>query len=59
MSGNDGGVTGAIAIVVLIVLVLPPLYLITGGVLSAVVGWALKNNADAEHAGSELADLDG
>ena len=50
---------GAIAIVVLIVLVLPPLYLISGGVLSAIMGWALKSNADDEHAGSELADLDG
>ncbi len=57
--GNDGVVTGAITIVVLIVLVLPPLFLITGGILSAIVGWASKRNADAQHAGSDLAALEG
>lgn len=48
---------GAAIILVVLLLVLPPLYLITGGVLSAVVGWALKKTAEDAHPGSELTDL--
>jgi len=50
-------VLGAVIIVVVLVAVLPPLYLMTGGVLSAIVGWALKSGAEADHEGSELIDL--
>ncbi|HEX2850435.1 MAG TPA: hypothetical protein VHN98_07770 [Acidimicrobiales bacterium] len=45
------------AIIVVVLLALPTLFLITGGVLSGVVGWLLKDNADATHEGSELIDL--
>ena len=48
---------GAVIVAVIIVLILPPLYFITGGILSAVMGWLLKNDAEAEHEGSELIDL--
>lgn len=47
---------GAIVIVV-VLLALPSLFLITGGVLCGVVGWLLKGHADATHEGSELLDL--
>ena len=55
--GKDDGVIGAFLIVAVIVLVLPPLYLITGGVLSAVMGWVLRKNGEDTHEGSELIDL--
>ncbi len=47
---------GAVVIVV-VLLALPSLFLITGGVLCALVGWSLKEHADATHEGSELLDL--
>jgi hypothetical protein len=55
--GKDEGVIGALIIVAVIVLVLPPVYLMTGGILSAVVGWALRRNGEDTHEGSELIDL--
>ena len=50
---------GAIVIVVVVVLVLPPSMLIAGGVFSAILGWLLKEDAEARHEGSELIDLNG
>ena len=48
---------GAVVIVVVIVVALPVAYLMTGGVLSAIVGWALKSNAEDTHPNSELTEL--
>ncbi len=48
---------GAAIIVVVIVVALPVTYLMTGGILSAVMGWALKSNGEDTHPGSELTDL--
>ena len=48
---------GAVAIVVVVVVVLPALFLLLGGVLSAVVGCRLKEEAERVHEGSELAEL--
>jgi hypothetical protein len=45
---------GAVLIVVFIVLVLPPLFMMGGAVISAILGWSLKATAEADHAGSEL-----
>jgi hypothetical protein len=50
-------VTGAVIIVIVLLFVLPPLFLITGGVLSGVLGWFLRTKAEADHEGSELIDL--
>lgn len=47
---------GAIIIVVLLVVVLPVAVLISGGVLSAIIGFFLKSDAEATHEGSELLD---
>jgi hypothetical protein len=49
-------VVGAIIVGVVIVIVLPVMFLATGGVAAALLGWALKENADATHQGSELLD---
>ena len=46
-----------VVLIVVVLLALPSLFLVVGGVLSAIVGWLLKNNADATHEGSELIDL--
>ena len=48
---------GAVAIVVIIVLVLPPLFLVSGGIVSAVMGRLLRVDAEERHEGSELLDL--
>ena len=48
---------GAVLLVIFIVLVLPPAFLMAGGVVSAILGWAAKSNAEAANEGSELIDL--
>ncbi len=48
---------GAAIIVVVILFVLPPLFLMTGAVVSAIMGWALRARAEDDHRGSELIDL--
>ncbi|MBW3615692.1 MAG: hypothetical protein KY439_10350 [Actinobacteria bacterium] len=48
---------GAAIVVGVILFVLPPLFLMTGAVVSAIMGWALRANAEDDHAGSELVDL--
>jgi hypothetical protein len=55
--GKDDAVLGAVIILVVLIVALPVAYLMTGGVLSAIVGWALKSNAEDTHPGSELTDL--
>ncbi len=46
-------IAGLIMAVVL-VFVLPVAMLLSGGIGAAVVGWLLKENAEASHEGSEL-----
>ncbi|MBW3649635.1 MAG: hypothetical protein KY458_03615 [Actinobacteria bacterium] len=48
---------GAGLVAVVILFVLPPLFLMTGAVVSAVMGWALRARAEEDHVGSELIDL--
>jgi hypothetical protein len=50
-------VLGPILLAIGIVLVLPPLFLIGGLVVSAILGWLLVDRAEQTHAGSELIDL--
>jgi hypothetical protein len=47
-------VLGAVLIAVAIVIVLPVLFLMTGGVGAALMGWLLKENAEVTHPDSEL-----
>lgn len=59
-SGRDTIATvvlGPIIVVAVIVLVLPPLFLIAGMMFSAVLGWTLVDYTDGTHEGSELIDL--
>jgi hypothetical protein len=55
--GEDDAVLGAVIIVAVVVVALPVAYLMTGGVLSAVMGWSLKNEGEATHPDSELTEL--
>ena len=50
-------VLGAILIIVAMAFVFPPLVFAGGLVLSALLGWAMKEEAEATHAGSEFIEL--
>lgn len=45
---------GAVIIVLVLLFGLPPAFLISGGVISAILGWAGKTFAEKKHEGSEL-----
>jgi hypothetical protein len=47
---------GAVLIVIVLVIAIPVGVMMSGGAFAAVLGWALKDNAAAEHADSELLD---
>lgn len=55
--GEDVDVIGALVLAFVIVVVLPVTFLVIGGLLTAVMGWFLKENAEDAHVGSELIDL--
>lgn len=48
---------GAIAITVVLLLI-PVIVLMSGGIASAIIGFFLGRDADARNAGSELLELD-
>ncbi|CAN5719381.1 hypothetical protein BH20ACT2_BH20ACT2_19870 [soil metagenome] len=48
---------GAVIIVVVIVVAIPVGVLVSGAVLSATLGWALHDDVERSHEGSELLDL--
>ena len=52
--GNDGDVLGAFILAAVIVIALPVSYMLSGTVFAALLGWALKEHAEATHEGSEL-----
>jgi hypothetical protein len=48
---------GAVIVAAVIVVVIPVGLMMSGAVASAVIGWALEEDADARHEGSELIEL--
>ena len=50
-------IAGPIILAVIIVLILPVIFLVTGGIFAAVYSYLLPTTVDAEHEGSELIDL--
>jgi flagellar basal body-associated protein FliL len=48
---------GALVIAIIILVVIPVAVILTGAVVAAILGWSLKDNAEATHEGSELIDL--
>ena len=55
--GYDPPVLGAGLLVVWILVVLPVAFLASGAAASFLLGWALRDRAEATHEGSELIDL--
>ena len=56
-SGQDDAMSGALIIAVVLVVVIPVSVILTGAVVAGILGWALKDNGEATHEGSELIDL--
>ena len=56
-SGNDGHVLGALVLALVIVVILPVTFFLIGSLLTAVMGWFLKESVEDSHEGSELVDL--
>jgi hypothetical protein len=57
MSGSADGMAGAILMAIVLVVVIPVAVCMSGAALAALLGWSLKEDADARNAGSELIDL--
>jgi hypothetical protein len=49
--------SGAVIIVVVLVVLIPVAVIMTGALVAGILGWALKDNGEATHEGSELIDL--
>lgn len=54
ISDDDGHMFGAIAIVVVLVVIIPVGFLMSGAVASALLGGLVKADVDRSHEGSEL-----
>jgi hypothetical protein len=48
---------GAIILAVILVVAIPVSVIMSGALLSAVLGWSLRDNGEATHPGSELIEL--
>ena len=48
---------GAIILAVIILVAIPVSVMMSGGIVAAILGWALKDNGESTHEGSELIDL--
>ena len=48
---------GAVIIIVVLLLLMPFLLFMTGAIVAAILGWALKADAESRHEGSELIQL--
>jgi hypothetical protein len=57
MSGEDDRMAGAVLIAIVLVIVIPVAVCVTGAAVAALLGWSLKNDADARNQGSELIEL--
>jgi hypothetical protein len=48
---------GVVIVIVVLVVVIPVSVVMSGAALAGVLGWFLKDTAEATHEGSELIDL--
>lgn len=48
---------GALILVAILLVVIPVSVAMTGGAVAALLGWALRDNGEATHEGSELIEL--
>ena len=49
--------SGALIITIVLIVVIPISVILTGALIAGILGWALKDNGEATHEGSELIDL--
>jgi hypothetical protein len=49
--------SGALIITIVLIVIIPISVILTGALIAGILGWALKDNGDATHEGSELIDL--
>ena len=49
--------SGALIMTIVLIVVIPISVILTGALIAGILGWALKDNGDATHEGSELIDL--
>ena len=56
-SGDDVAVVGVVIIVIVLVVAIPVGVFVSGAFASAALGWSLKDEAEREHEGSELIEL--
>lgn len=54
--GDDGAMTGPVLIVIVLVIVIPVGFLMSGAVASALLGWLVNDDVERSHEGSELLD---
>jgi hypothetical protein len=55
--GHDGPVVlGAIILAIVIVIVLPIAFMLSGAVVAGLLGWSLRTWGEDTHEGSELLD---
>jgi hypothetical protein len=54
---EDDAVIGAVLIVIALVVVIPVSVTMTGAIVATLLGWNLRSDAEATHAGSELVEL--
>lgn len=55
--GHDGAVPGVVIIVIVLVIALPVAVIMSGAVAAGLLGFFLKDDADARYAGTEYAAL--
>ena len=48
---------GALILVFILLIGIPVSVMMTGGVVAGILGWALRDNGEATHEGSELIEL--
>ena len=48
---------GALILAVLLVVLIPMSFIMSGAAIAGILGWALKDNGEATNEGSELIDL--
>jgi hypothetical protein len=48
---------GALVLAVIIIVIIPVSVAMSGAAVAGLLGWALKDNGEATHEGSELIDL--
>ncbi len=48
---------GAVILVVIILVAIPVSVAMSGAVVAGILGWALRDNGEATHEGSELIEL--